>query len=195
MKIGYTCEGKIDRCVIESLAREWCPEADIVSVRRRGRRLNKKNTKNDCIALQHKESPDIIILYTDSDMPIQRDSHRDVLRKIKSWIPDEFKHKVIGAVGHRNVECWLVADRDFASSRLHVSADELKDNPKHIIESYFSQWQKQEKENAINDYVRDANQSNWLKDASFEAFYDECKRFSNEFKCTSFPNLREKEEK
>lgn len=131
MKIGYAGEDFGHRAFLEGLRRRWCPGAELIRGRTRGRSgiSVRREVPMICLDLQVKGA-DIVVFMTDAN----DDAWRNVLGRERSHVPSDFAHRVVCGVAARNVECWLVLDRPHAAQTMGVDESELDvGDPKPVV--------------------------------------------------------------
>jgi hypothetical protein len=90
------------------------------------------------------------------------------------------------------VECWLTADADYAAARTGRPARDFRvEDPKDAFEAAMGISPPDRKEARVADYTREAPLCNWLRNPSFECFYEDLRRKSKELNC-QIENLRER---
>lgn len=185
MRVGFCVEGSTDKWLLHGLRERWCPEAELVEGRYRGA-FRRREIPKACFELYTK-GVDLIILLRDANAENWRHVHKDDLKAC-----DE-QHAAIVVVGvcDRNVECWLVADAQYAASKLGLSEAEWHiDDPKKLVEKAMGITRLDDKRDEIMKYVSAAPLHRWLHNASFEHFYDALWQMSKRLQCT-LENLRD----
>ena len=188
MKVGYSVEGSTDRAFLEGLRQRWCPQAQLVEGHFRGStdQSRRREIPHICLELQ-KHGVDFIILLTDSNEA----EWREVLRAEETRCRPQHRHLTVFGVCCRNVECWLAADADHIANHLRRPRHEFTaDDPKGAVEAAFRVVSDDRWEANIATFVREAPLRHWLKNPSFEHFYDALRRKSQELTC-QIENLRE----
>ena len=184
MRIGYCVEGSTDRGLLEGLRQRWCPSAEFVEGKFRGM-FRRREIPKACLELQQK-GVDLIIMLRDAN----NEDWRDVQKGDGECCSPDFAHLAIFGVCDRNVECWLTADPEYASAATGSPAETFRvPDPKGAFESAFQISSLDRKEPRIAEYARNAPLQNWLRNRSFEDFYDQLWRKSKEMNC-SLENLR-----
>lgn len=185
MKIGYCVEGATDRALLTGLRRRWCQQADLVEGSFRGR-LRRREYPKACLELQAKGA-DVIVFVRDAN----DENWRTVMQADMLACGAHYQHLLIVGVCERNVECWLTADRQYASTTLSLAASELEvEDPKPVFERAMAITALERKEAEIQQYVFSAPLRNWLGNRSFEAFYDSIRMLSKNLGC-NIENLRD----
>ena len=188
MKIAFCVEGSADRAVLQGLRRRWRPQAELIEGRFRGQ-LPRSQIARECKLLSA-QGADLIVFLRDSN----REAWRDVLRGDEARCPAEYRHLAIFGVCDRNAECWLAADPDHLAQHLGRPRHELvAEDPSPFIKAGFGMvgFDKEAKEPELAAYVATAPIRNWLRNSSFENFYDQLWRKSKDFGC-DLENLRER---
>lgn len=185
MKIGYSIEGSTDRAFLKGLRRRWCPHAELVEGRFRGRSglSQRREVPKTCLELNSKGVNVIVFLRDAND-----EDWRQVLRDDRARCPPEYEHLAVFGVCDRNIECWLCADASWLAKRTGKNEETFKlEDPKSAFEKAvdFSS------EDEIARLVEEAPIGNWLRNRSFEAFYDALWQKSRQLDCR-IENLREK---
>jgi len=64
MKIGYSVEGSTDRAFLEGLRRRWCPQAELIEGRFRGRsgQSQRREIPQTCLELVTKGTEVVVFL-------------------------------------------------------------------------------------------------------------------------------------
>jgi len=184
MKIGYCVEGSTDRALLNGLKIRWCPDAELVEGRFRGE-LRPREYSKACLELQTKGA-DVIILLRDAN----DENWRAVAKKDLQACGSSYEHKMVVGVCHRNVECWLVADAQYAGIRTRrPEADFRVVNPKRVFDEAMQITARDRKEGKISEYVQQAPLACWLTNKSFEDFYEKLRLQSKRIGC-QLENLR-----
>ena len=185
MKIGFCVEGSTDRAFLEGLRKLWCPDVEAVQGKFRGE-FYRREIPQVCLELRSK-GVDLVILLRDAN----KENWRDVLKgDVKCCAPEDQDVVVVG-VCDRNIECWLTADRDYAANFTRRQPQDFAvDDPKKIFEVAFGITPLDHKEPELAQYTREAPLRRWLRNPSFENFYDSLRDKSRALNC-SIPNLRE----
>ncbi len=187
MIIGYSGEGSNDAFVIEALQEMWCPEARVEVAQWRGATgsRRKHEIRKACIELFEKNAS-LIIFFTDSN---NRD-YKIVKRNESEWIPDNYRAMTIYAVADRNIECWIVADKEKAKKEMGSNKKQLEGDPVKFVNKHFGSYRDSDKKRKIKEFVKSSNTKEWLKNSkSFGAFYKDCKNMAITHKCVSFPKI------
>ncbi len=186
MKIGYCVEDSTTRALLEGLRRRWCPQASFVpSGRFRGQTLRREIPKI-CVELFSKGA-DLVVLLRDSNL----ENWRDVLKDDAGRCDPAHEHGTVFGVCDRNVECWLAASPDWLARRTDQSREPFRaDDPKRAVESALKVGSLDRREEEIAQLVVDAPLRDWLRNRSFEDFYDKLWRKSKDLDC-SLENLRQ----
>jgi hypothetical protein len=194
MKIGYSVEGSTDRAFLHGLRCRWCPDAELIEGRFRGttRASRFREIPQICLELQAKEA-DAIVMLTDSNDDDQT-AWRKVRQSEQDRVPESFRHLVVVGVCQRNVECWLCADGSWMAQRTgRLAKDFAVPDPKGAFSSAIGISGFEKRECEISALVVDAPLRSWLKNKSFEAFFDDLWQKSKELGC-QIENLRDKPE-
>jgi len=189
MKIGFSVEGSTDRALIEGLRERWCPQAILVEGHFRGTtgQSRRREIPRVCQELQQK-SVALIIFLTDSNGP----DWRQVQTVERARCQPQYEHLAIFAVCLRNVECWLAADPDHIANRFGRQRIKFTvEDPKGEVESAFGITRLDRREKEIAEFVRVAPLQQWLRNQSFEDFFEQLWSKSRELGCT-IENLRER---
>lgn len=190
MRIGYSVEGSTDRALINGLRNRWCPTAQLVEGRFRGRsgRSQRREIPNTCLELTSK-AVDLIIFLRDAD----DEYWRDVLKADEARCPFEHRHLTLFGVCDRNVECWLCSDADWLGKQTSRDPNEFRvDDPKGVFESAVGITGVEKREEEVASLVESAPMANWLRNQSFEDFYNKLWQKSKEFPDCALENLRER---
>jgi hypothetical protein len=193
MKIGYSVEGSTDRALVKGLAKRWCPHAETVPGKFRGstRTSRRREIPSICLELANKNA-DLIVFLTDSDTD-NPDGWKPVLRQEEERLPAEYAHYTVFGVCQRNVECWLCADADWLSTKTSRRPEEFRmPDPKRAFESALGIQARDRKEEEISALVQEAPLHNWLRNRSFEDFYDRLWQKSKSFDGCDMENLLER---
>jgi hypothetical protein len=186
MKIGYCVEGSTDKAAITGFRDRWCQQAELVEGRFRGT-FRRREIPHACLELREKGA-DIIILMRDANGEGWRDVADDDYKKCG----DVNVHLVAVGVCGRNVECWLVAEPNYAAAKTGIPAAEfLVNDPKNVFERGMKITPLERRQKEIAEYVRDGPLKAWLaNNKSFEHFYDQLWQKSKQLGCL-LENLRE----
>ena len=187
MKIGYSAEGSTDRALLEGLRRRWCPKAERVEGRFRGRSglSQRREIPNTCIELTSK-GVDLVLFLRDAN----DENWRDVLKADAARCRAEHEHLTIFGVCDRNVECWLCTDRDWIAIQTGRRSEDFNvDDPKGVLESALGITARGRKIEEIAGLVETAPLHKWLGNRSFEDFYDKLWQKSKQLDCR-VENLR-----
>lgn len=188
MKIGYSVQGSTDRALLYGLAQRWCPRAELVEGHFRGRTREslRREYAKICDEFVFKAA-DVMVFLTDADDRNWRDVQRDDREKF----PQERLSLAIHGVADRNIECWICANHEYVAERLGIPADELHlADPKGRFETAMGIDRDDRKESAISDLVKDAPLRSWLRNPSFEDFYEQVRDLSQRLGC-EIENIRE----
>jgi hypothetical protein len=178
MKIGYCVEGSTDRALLEALRVRWCPDATLIEGRFRGA-FRRREIPKACFELQQK-GVDLIVMLRDAN----DENWRDVLNGDQQCCVPAHAHFAVFGICDRNVECWLTTDRQYASARLGLPAQNFAvPDPKDIFESAMGISALERKEPEIVEFVLAAPLRNWLGNHSFENFYSQLRQKSKELGC------------
>jgi len=195
MKIGYSVEGSTDRAFVKGLVERWCPGADLVEGSFRGSTgvSRRREIPKICRELTVAEKAATLIVFLTDSNDDDADSWREVLKAEEGRVPDEFKHLAIVGVCQRNIECWLCADADWLAGMLGRKPDDYRvADPKGPFEEALGITRFDRKEAEIAGLVREAPLRNWLRNLSFENFYEQSWQKSKQLDCP-MENLRERE--
>lgn len=188
MKIGYSVQGSTDRAFLMGLQERWCPDAEVVQGPFRGvtgYSLRREYTKI-CDEFAFK-SVDVMVFLTDADDK----EWRQVKKNERSCFPQERLALAIHGVADRNIECWLCADPDYIAQRLGIPAEEVRvADPKGRFESAIGIDRSDRKEGEITDLVKEAPLRSWLRNPSFEDFYEQALKMSQLRGC-KIENIRQ----
>jgi hypothetical protein len=188
MKVGYCVEGSTDKWVLHGLRhrwRRWCPHVELVEGRYRGS-FKRREIPKACLELRTK-GVDLIVLLRDAN----DENWREVAQGDRAACRSDDAHLVIVGVCDRNVECWLVADLQYAARRLGVTQPDLDvEDPKSVFDRAMGITPLDDRHAELIDFVRSAPLHRWLSNRSFEHFYDQFWQKSKERGC-SLENLRE----
>jgi hypothetical protein len=191
VKIGYSVEGSTDRAFLRGLQKRWCPAAELIEGQFRGTsRLSlRREYAKICEELVLKGAGAMVFL-TDGDC----ENWRDVQRNERAHFPEERRSMVVHGVPDRNIECWICADAGFVADDLRtVRPEELRvPDPKGRFESALGIERGDRKEMEIEGLVMRAPLRAWLRNPSFEDFYDQVRALSQRLGC-QVPNIWEAE--
>lgn len=191
MRIGYSVEGSTDRAVLRGISERWCPGAAIIEGHFRGstRTSRFREIPKICRELQSKGA-EVIVMLTDSNDDDEK-AWRGVRQSELKRVPADFRHLVVIGVCQRNIECWLCADRDWmAQCTGRPAADFAIADPKGVFSSAIGISGFEKRESEIRALMKDAPLHKWIKNKSFEAFFDDLWQKSKELGC-QIENLRE----
>lgn len=192
MRIAYCVEGSADRALLRGLRDRWCPRAELVEGRFRGSRLPRSQIAKECRILTQLGA-DLIIFLRDANL----EHWREVLSADEAKCPAEFRHRVVFGVCDRNAECWLASDAGhLAAARGRNQADFAVGDPSPAVKSAFGLvgFDKDQQEPAVAEYVATAPLRQWLRNRSFEHFYEQVWQRSKEMGC-ELENLRSNSER
>jgi hypothetical protein len=189
--IGVSVQDFGHRAFLEGLRRRWCPEAQTIRGRTRGRSgiSVRRDTPKVCSELQAKGA-DVVVLLTDADSG----EWREVLAEERGRVPSQFEHRVICGVAARNVECWLVVDRPHAAKTMGIPEDELGvGDPKPVVHRALGITTFCHKVEEIAEIVRTMHLGPALIRSdeaarSLKALYDDARRYALQHGCCGFPN-------
>ena len=109
---------------------------------------------------------------------------REVLKTDQARCLAEHQHLVVFAVCDRNVECWLCTDPSWIAARTGRTQAEFSfQDPKGAFESALQIKSVDKKEPEIAALVKEAPLRVWLRNKSFEAFYDQLRQKYKELGC------------
>lgn len=146
----------------------------------------RREIPNVCRELRLKGA-DLIVFMRDANA----ENWRDVVDVDNGRCLPEHQHLSVFGVCDRNVECWLCADAQWVAREVGRTAEEFKvDDPKGVFESAMQVITTDRKEPEIAALVGRAPLHRWLRNRSFEHFYDELWLKSKEHGC-QIENLRE----
>jgi len=189
IKIGYSVEGSTDRALLKGLHLRWCPNAELIEGRFRGSsgQSQRREIPKTCIELVFKGA-DIIVFLRDANDA----DWREVLNEDQKRCRPEHQHLAIFVVCDRNVESWLCADADWLATKTATPASNFRTaDPKRAFEQAMLISSFDRKEYEIAALVSEAPLRNWLKNPSFEHFYNQLWQKSKERGCC-IENLRER---
>lgn len=189
MRIAFCVEGSADRALIRGLRDRWCPGAELVEGRSRGQ-FRRGQIPNECRVLVAKGA-DLIVFLRDANL----ENWRDVLNEDRRKCPSEYGHRVVFGICDRNVECWLAADVDHLAAHLgHPRERFVGEDPSPAVKKAFGLigFDKEASESRVAEYVLTAPLGRWLKNSSFEDFYQQLWLKSKEMQCPGIENLRER---
>jgi len=178
-------EGSTDKWLLYGLRDRWCPGAELIEGKYRGR-FRRREIPNACTELRAK-GVDLIILLRDAN----NEDWRDVAKSDHESCKPNDESLVVVGVCDRNVECWLVVDPGYAARRTGHPADAFNvDDPKNVFNRAMEITARDDQAEKLKSYVVDAPLQRWLTNRSFEHFYDQLWQKSKELQCT-LENLRE----
>jgi len=191
LRIGYSVEGSTDVALIKGLARRWCPDAETIEGKCRGstRTSRRREIPSICLELARKNA-DLIVFLSDSNDndPI---AWKTVLKQETGKLPSEYAHLTVFGACQRNVECWFCEDADWLSTKTGKPGDEFRvPDPKTAFESALDIQARDRKVQEIVALVQDAPLHNWLRNRSFEDFYDKLWKKSKSLDGCDMENLR-----
>jgi hypothetical protein len=185
MRVGYCVEGNSDKWLLHGLRNRWCPGVELVQGHIRGA-FTRREIPKACAELRTKGVDVIILLRDANDEP-----WRDVANGDQKACSAEDAHLLVIGVCDRNVECWFVADRQYAATETGLEISALQTNdPKAIFNRTMGITRLDDQQEKLISYVMRAPLHSWLGNRSFEHFYDQLRVKSNEFNCR-LENLRE----
>ena len=188
MRIGFSVEGSTDRAVLDGLRMRWCPHADLIEGPYRGstKQSLRREYRNICQQFEAR-SADVMVFLTDADA----EDWREVQRSERSRFPAEYLTSAVHGVADRNVECWISAEPDWLAKQLDTDASRFRcEDPKRAFEEALGIERDNRKEEEIAALVSNAPLQAWLRNASFEDFYEQLRDQSQQLGC-SIENLRE----
>lgn len=189
MKVGYSVEGSTDRAFLQGLHR-WCPEAAMVEGPFRGstRTSRRRECRKICDQFEA-QGVDVLLFLADGDGKPWREVQRDE----KARLPPEHLDRTVQGVPDRNIECWLCSDAGWLARTLGCDPDRFRvDDPKPAFQRTLGITRDEKKEPEIAALVVEAPLRGWLRNTSFENFYDQLRECSNRLGCT-IENLRERD--
>jgi len=188
MKVGYSVEGSTDRALLLGLKERWCPDAALVEGPFRGsthqslRREYRKICDQFVLA-----GVDVMIFLTDGN----GNDWRAVQQNERASFPADRLFQALHGVPDRNIECWICADADWLGHELHVDPDSLRaEDPQGVFEAAMGITRDDKQEERISALVLRAPLRSWLRNRSFEGFYDGARALSQRLGC-AIENLRE----
>jgi hypothetical protein len=186
MKIGYCVEGSSDRALIKGLHQRWCPAAELIEGPFRGNFLRREIPKV-CFELATK-GVDLIVFLRDSN----REDWRTVRGADLERRDPRFAHLTVFGVCARNVEDWIVADPEWFSRETASPANSFRvGDPKGPVEAALGVTHRERQELRIAELVQRAPLRHWLRNQSFEQFYDDLRGHCVRLGCV-IENLRER---
>lgn len=190
MKIGYSVEGSTDRAILEGLRRRWCLGAELVEGRFRGQTGESRRRELRRISLElNEKSVDFMIFLTDSNAM----RWRDVYEGERARCHPDLLHLAIFGVCLRNAESWLASDAVWLGHQTgRKAADYEVDDPKGQVEAALMITKSEKREEEIARLVEASPLSRWMKNPSFEHFFDQLWNKSKELGC-KIENLRERD--
>ncbi len=140
-----------------------------------------------CDELQLK-GVDVMIFLTDCDTA----DWRVVQRNERDRFPAERLELSVHGVADRNIECWICVEADYIAGRLQIEARVLRvADPKGVFQAAMRITRDDRKEVEIAALVREAPLHRWLREPSFEDFYEQLRDKSARLGC-QMENLRER---
>ncbi|MBI1789849.1 MAG: hypothetical protein HYR60_20150 [Acidobacteria bacterium] len=189
MTIGYSVEGSTDRALLKGLHQRWCPEADLIEGRFRGStgQSLRREYRKICDEFEAR-GVEVMVFLTDADAG----EWREVQKNARSKFPSGQLTRAIHGVADRNVECWICANPEWLAKLLDESNPEqfMCSDPKGVFERALRIDRDDRKEKEIAELTRLAPLGSWLKNASFEDFYEQVRSHSLQRRC-HVENLRE----
>ena len=189
MRIGYSVQASTDRALLEGLRRRWCQDAELIPGPFRGSTSasHRREYRKICLGFVAR-SADVMVFLTDADA----EDWREVQRHERSRFPQEHLFRAAHGVADRNVECWICAESEWLARRLGSDADQLRgEDPKPAFERALGIDRGDRKEAEIAEVVTAAPLRAWLRNASFEDFYEQLRDQSQRLGCL-IENLRER---
>jgi len=188
MTIGFSVQGSTDRAVIKGLHRRWCRQADLVEGRFRGStRLSLRREYNKICDEFVERGVQVMIFLTDSDGEPWRDVHRNE----RSKFPEVHRDIAVHGVADRNIEAWVCADPEWLARETAVAPDDFRcEDPKAAFERALGIDRDDRREETIERLVFEAPLERWLRNSSFENFYEQLRDMSQRLGC-AVENLRE----
>lgn len=188
MKIGYSVQGSTDRALLHGLQQRWCADAELVEGHFRG--STKESLRREYMKICDEfafKSVDVMVFLTDADDNVWR----DVQRNERAKFPPERLSLAVHGVADRNIECWICTNPEYVASKLGIHADILRiNNPKKRFKTAMGINRDDRKEASISDLVKEAPLHSWLRNPSFEDFYEQVRDMRQGFGC-QIENLRE----
>ncbi len=185
MKVGFCVEGSTDKWLLHGLRARWCPNVEMIQGRYRGS-FRRREIPNACLELRTKGA-DLIILLRDAN----DENWRDVARCDRDACKLEDEHVVVVGVCDRNVECWLVADPQYAAQKTGLPEHDFRvEDPKKVFTRAMGITRLDDKCDDLIAYVVSAPLHRWLSNDAFKTFYGQLWQKSKQFNC-SLENLME----
>lgn len=128
MRAGYFCEDWAHRAFLTGLRDKCCPSAELIEVGVRGRSKQSllREIRGVCAGIDRKGAGILVCLRDAND-----ENWQVALAAEKSKVPNSHQHRTIYGVASRNVECWVVLDREHARAELGLpNADLSAPDPK-----------------------------------------------------------------
>ena len=190
MKIGYAVEDSVHEGFLEGLKRKWCKEAELIPGAMRGstRQAIRREIRKTCLELRQKGAA-LIVFLTDAD----NETWEEVLKRERSYIPQNFNDIVIYAVASRNVECWIALDAHHAAQKLNINVNELGiEDPHGVIRNALHKIPR-ETQDIIADIVETMPMHRHLRQnnataKSLKALYEDARDCAQKLDCENFPN-------
>jgi hypothetical protein len=191
MKIAFCVEGSADRAILQGLRDRWCPHAELIEGPFRGQ-LHRSQIAKECRILTEIKGAEMVVFLRDAN----KENWRDVLHADEAKCPAEYRNRVVFGVCERNAEWWLAAAPDHFAAKVGCSRqDLLEDDPSSAVKKAFGMtgFDKEQHEPRVATYVATAPLNQWLKNKSFENFYEQLWQKSKELNCPNMENLRERD--
>jgi hypothetical protein len=192
MKIGFAVQGSTDRAFVTGLRDRWCPDADLQEGAFRGSTglSLRRELAKICRDLFNEKGCDLIVFLSDADVADWREVQRHEVAKL----PDGLSGFAVYGMADRNIECWLCADPHYVARETARNADDFRvHDPKGAFESGLGINRDEKREERVSALVSNAPVDvlkNWMRNPSFEDFYDQLWAFSRRRGC-QIENLRE----
>lgn len=193
MKIGVICEDGEQRAVVEGLIRRgWCPNAVLELGEfkgMKGRSLRRELPKA-LWALRQKDVQFFVVM-TDAD----NDNWQTVRNSGLEGVSEEYEPFLIFGVPDRNVECWVVADRQYFAGFANCRIEDLSvADPEMVVKRRLldAGWDSPNQGIVALIESPDAPIPTWIESSSsFAAFYEDCRDVAQRNGC-HIPNERER---
>jgi hypothetical protein len=192
MRVGYACEGWLDRALIHGLRDRWCAAASLVQGHVRGTSVRKCEVAHLCAEFAS-QGCNVALLLTDATLGAWRALRSELINAASEQLHLPAEH-VLAGVTDCDIEVWYVADAEyFAGFFESVSAADLTANCKGIVNAAFGTVRWEQRSDLATDIVRRARLQTWIRNSdSFAAFYDDVRGLGNRLGC-HVPNERDRE--
>lgn len=187
MILGYAVEGSTHRAFVNGIARRWCPEAELVEGPFRGSTgLSLRREIRKIVEAFILKGVNVAVIITDANGR----PWREVKMENSNKLSPERRNVTITAIPDRNIESWICADPRYVGEKLNVDAGQFDvPDPKHAFERAAGVSRDDKKEELIAELVEHAPLANWLRNESFEEFYENARDLSQQLGC-NIENLR-----